>query len=310
MKNSSTDPQFDEKNYEQLVKQILSKMPSLSTVARDLAYLLNEDANIGIAHIEELLIRDQTLAVRVLRVANGPFFREGNDERISSLGEAILRIGIEQIKQIVLSFSVFKLFRSEKDEEFDVKGLWVHSHGVASISRRLAEFLGFGKEWGSIAYTSGMIHDIGKVARFRLDKFEHTESLAHDSRLALLDSINFKEAEILNQSVLHDYLGYVLCKSCDFIGFTQDVVRWHHEPEPRSRNEMSSEESHYLVDIVIVANWLTHQQRFGFSGHKIVTKPSDFLFERLGLDQAKLESLQQTVPAILESTKSFNDIVL
>ena len=64
-----------------------------------------------------------------------------------------------------------------------------------------------GKSWHERAYTSGLIHDIGKFARYKLDEEDNEKDFIKDSQLALDKKINFHKAELINDSPKHDYLG-------------------------------------------------------------------------------------------------------
>jgi HD-like signal output (HDOD) protein len=69
------------------------------------------------------------------------------------------------------------------EQKFSLEGLWKHCLGVASASRCIANFLG--KSWHERAYTVDLVHDIGKVARFKLDESEETEDFITDSQTSL-----------------------------------------------------------------------------------------------------------------------------
>lgn len=293
-------------NYEYLVGQIQRNLPTLPTIVNELTNVLqNPDASTFA--VEDVMTADQSMTMKILRVANTSFYRGGRD-RVTDANEAIGTLGFEKIRNVVLTTSVFKMFSGPSAEQkFSLEGLWKHCLGVASASRCIANFLG--KSWSERAYTCGLVHDIGKVARFKLDESEETEDFITDSQTSLDKKINFYKSELINQSPRHDYLGYLICKNWGLSHFVEGVVRWHHEPEPERRQKVTSEEAHELIDVVILANWAVNDQKFGFSGHESPDKPSDALLARLNLNPGQIDHLYKDIENELKMTEDFCDLL-
>ena len=293
-------------NYEYLVGQIQRNLPTLPTIVNELTNVLqNPDASTFA--VEDVMTADQSMTMKILRVANTSFYRGGR-ERVTDANEAIGTLGFEKIRNVVLTTSVFKMFSGPSAEQkFSLEGLWKHCLGVASASRCIANFLG--KSWSERAYTCGLVHDIGKVARFKLDESEETEDFITDSQTSLDKKINFYKSELINQSPRHDYLGYLICKNWGLSRFVEGVVRWHHEPEPERRQKVTSEEAHELIDVVILANWAVNDQKFGFSGHESPDKPSDALLARLNLNPGQIDHLYKDIENELKMTEDFCDLL-
>jgi HD-like signal output (HDOD) protein len=293
-------------NYEYLVGQIQRNLPTLPTIVNELTNVLqNPDASTFA--VEDVMTADQSMTMKILRVANTSFYRGGRD-RVTDANEAIGTLGFEKIRNVVLTTSVFKMFSGPSAEQkFSLEGLWKHCLGVASASRCIANFLG--KSWSERAYTCGLVHDIGKVARFKLDESEETEDFITDSQTSLDKKINFYKSELINQSPRHDYLGYLICKNWGLSRFVEGVVRWHHEPEPERRQKVTSEEAHELIDVVILANWAVNDQKFGFSGHESPDKPSDALLARLNLNPGQIDHLYKDIENELKMTEDFCDLL-
>ena len=292
-------------NYNFLINQIQRDLPTLPTIVNELTTIL-ENPNSSTMVVEDIVTADQCMAAKILRVANTSFFR-GAGERVKDVNQAIGNVGFDKVKDVVLNNSVFKLFKNDKEDKFSLTGLWKHSLGVASISREIAKFLG--KSWHETAYTCGLVHDIGKVARFKLDEIDETEFFLKDSRLAVSKAISFFSAELVNQSARHDYLGYLLCKNWGLSAWVESVVMWHHEPDASRRQGVPSSDAHALIDIIIMANWLTHYNKLGFSGHESNEVPSDALLQRLNISQPQLDLLIKQAVLTLEETKEFCDLL-
>ena len=297
--NTGEGKQID---YQLLLDQIRRNLPTLPTIVNELTTILNNPDSSTFA-VEEIMTSDQSMTMKILRVANTAFYR-GSRERVSEASEAIGTLGFEKIRNVILTSSVFEMFSGPSAErKFSLEGLWKHSLGVAVASSALTKYMG--RAGHDRAYTCGLVHDIGKVARFKLDE----EEFVNDCQYALDKKMDFLRVELANQTPRHDYLGYLICKNWGLSRYVEAVVRWHHEPNPEHRANVHSEETHEVIDIVSLANWIVHVTKFGFSGHEHTPAPSDALLARLTLDRSQMPRLMETVQRELDTTEDFVNVL-
>ena len=289
-------------DYEYLIRQIQRNLPTLPIIVNELTNIL-EDPDTSTQAVEEVMVSDQAICTRILRIANTNMFR-GNRAKVTCANEAIGTIGFDKIKDVILTTTVFKAFSSKEkaEQKFSLEGLWKHSLGVAAACRAIAKHLG--KSWHETAYTCGLVHDIGKVARFKLDEDDNDNKFLVDSQTALDKKINFFQAELINQTPRHDYLGYLICRHWGLSSAVEGVVSWHHESNPELRqNVKAGTDESDLIDLVIIANWIVNKMQFGFSGHEDPEAPSDALLARLNIYQ--LDHLIADVQRELKITEDF-----
>ena len=291
-------------DYNFLINQIQRELPTLPNVVNELTKILDNPNSSGFC-VEDVMASDQSMTMKILRVANTSFYR-GNRERVTSVNEAVGSLGFESIKNIVLNSSVFKIFDNGfESQDFDLSDLWQHSMGVGWASRNIARILG--KTWDEEAYSCGLLHDIGKVARYKLDEANDMDFMVKDARMALDKNLNFFQAELINQSPRHDYLGYLICKNWGLSSLVESVIRWHHEPNPEARQKVPSKDFNDMIDVVILANWIVVSLDFGFSGHKSPTKPPESLFLRLGIKPCLLrEIVNKTFTELVAAKESMH----
>ena len=293
-------------DYEYLIRQIQRNLPTLPIIVNELTNIM-ENPDTSTQAVEEVMVSDQSICTRILRIANTSFYR-GRRDKVTSANEAIGTIGFDKIKDVILTTSVFKVFSGKESAEqrFSLENMWKHSMGVAAASRAIAKYLG--KSWHETAYTCGLVHDIGKVARFKLDEDNNDDRFLKDSQFALDKKINFFQSELMNNSPRHDYLGYLICRHWGLSGAVEGVVRWHHEPNPDNRERVvPGSDTSELIDLVIVANWIVNKLEFGFSGHETPDHPSDALLARLGVDH--IDKVIEDVENELELTEDFCGIL-
>ena len=127
-------------------------LPTLPAVLEEVSKLL-EDPNSSTQQIAKLISRDQVLSAKVLKMVNSPIY--GFPGRISTIQHALVLLGFNVIKGLIISTSVFELMTTS------MVGLWEHSVGCAMACNAIAREAGF-KEPEEYA-VAGLLHDLGKV---------------------------------------------------------------------------------------------------------------------------------------------------
>jgi putative nucleotidyltransferase with HDIG domain len=125
--------------------------------------------------IADLLRLDQALTGHVLRVANSPVYSRG--ARIQSIQQALMRIGLAQLREIVIAVALrSRVFRGDGFEEV-VARLWTHSAVAGAYAKEIARLLRVNVE---ASFVCGLLHDVGKpvVLTLLLD-------LQHETRVPL-----------------------------------------------------------------------------------------------------------------------------
>lgn len=135
-------------------------LPSLPHVAVRIGEAVNdEDADAkGVAALIET---DPAIAVKIVKAANSA--RYGGVSQVSTVAEAVARIGLQNTQILVITFALRELFRtSSKALEDRMMALWEHSRRIAAVTQVLAEQVGgFNTHEALLA---GLVHDIGVLA--------------------------------------------------------------------------------------------------------------------------------------------------
>ncbi len=151
------------------VRQILNnpeklshQIPPLPVVLLELIDVL-KDANADFMDIAEIIEKDPSLAVEVLRVSNSSLYFHGDGE-ISSLRKAVALLGIAGVSNIATTILVEKI-KPAKPIYYKMFGrqIWIHSVQCAFLCKTLAIA---NKQDEFDAYFLGLIHDIGKIIIF------------------------------------------------------------------------------------------------------------------------------------------------
>jgi len=175
----------------QHLKVLARKIQSLPTLPRVVEKLMTmvESPDVSPKDVGKLISSDQVLGARVLRLVNSPFY--GFPGRISSISHAIILLGFNVIKGVVLSASVFDLM------ERSMVGLWEHSLGSAIAAGAISRKLGLAEP--EEISTAALLHDIGKV----LVRVSLTADYDRIMEVVNTKRVSFREAELEVLNVDH-----------------------------------------------------------------------------------------------------------
>ncbi len=132
--------------------QNISTLPTIPDVVKRLSVII-ENPSISLNEITQFVSNDPALATKILKMVNSAIY--GFPGRISSVSHAIMLIGVNVVKGLLLGISVFEVMQKA------MVGLREHSVACAVAARVLATKKGM-KEPEEIS-VAGLIHDIGKV---------------------------------------------------------------------------------------------------------------------------------------------------
>lgn len=124
-----------------LLKRLESgySLPALSVVAIRLVELAS-DEQCSVNDLVSLIEKDPSLAIRLLKIANSAFFRTA--EPATTLRQAVIRIGFQQLRIMALSLSLRDTFPMGTAGGFDYERFWRASLYRALMAKSLAEQIG------------------------------------------------------------------------------------------------------------------------------------------------------------------------
>ncbi|WP_319548945.1 HDOD domain-containing protein [Desulfogranum marinum] len=167
--------------------------------------------------IERIITADQSLSSQVLKTANSAFYK-GLSE-ISTIRNAIIRLGVKEIQKIVLLAATRNTFQcKDKLINLIVKKLWQHSVGCAYGAVWICKRHDYDVD-PSEAFFGGLFHDVGKL--FILMVIEHIKQKNKQTKIT--------PSLIMESMVkLHTTQGYQLLKHWNVPNQFAVVARDHH----------------------------------------------------------------------------------
>ena len=78
-------------------------------------------------------------------------------------------LGAETINNLVLVTHVFGEFDEAKVEEFDIRGIYSHSHAVGASAKKLMKLVTKNQKLSEESMLAGMVHELGKLVLINSD---------------------------------------------------------------------------------------------------------------------------------------------
>lgn len=263
------------------IKSIKS-LPTLPAVAQKVSKMAESDTT-SATQFGSIIAQDQALSGRVLRLVNSSFY--GFPGRISNISNAILLLGFDVVKSLIISVSVFEMM------EKGIIGLWEHSLGCAIAARVIAKRIkGCDPEEISVA---GLLHDIGKV----VVSIQLSENYEDIKKTIKQKKIIFYEAEKQVLELTHEDIGLWLAESWNLPVNLQEPIAFHHQP-------LKAQKAKIQTAIVHLANFLTRAVGFGSGGDPWTPALNHKAWERLGLSMQQLEDIIREFADELETLEA------
>lgn len=198
------------------VLERIDRLPSLNTVVHEFLDLSQKEY-FSAADFEAIICKDQALVARLLKVANSGLY--GRSRTIHSIAEAVVLIGLENLKKIVYAVSTEGLTKQQLAHYgyHAEGGFWLHSMGVALTARVFAEAAGCGSLRPEEAFVAGLLHDVAKLI---IDDYLEGQPGQAVTLAMEIDAVGLDHAE----------LGEHILKQWNLPATITDAVRHHHVP--------------------------------------------------------------------------------
>ncbi len=217
---------------------------------------------------------DPGLVSHVLRAATKE--DDGHEEPVSSVFDALLRIGLERLENILDQISS-NTAHGRTDATLSHIHLCAHSVAVSEIASRIAPIMNIDEKRARLA---GLIHDVG---RFRmLDSFADQVHEVVDVCTNLGIPMHLGEKRMLLST--HDSLGASSASGWNLPKEVLQAIANHHEEPGRIATQCPGFSAFVLA--TALANTIAHALGFGYSGTTTIESGESYI------DQIESESFR------------------
>jgi len=227
--------------------EILEKIHTIPPLSQSASRLMELMAipNHSVDDITRIVQCDSALTARVLAVVNSIAF--SLMEPTTSIARAITYLGDRIVLGIALDFCASSVFdKPLKGYESKRGALWDHDLRVAIASREVAR-LAKEKIGLDIAFTGGILHDIGKAV---LSEF------LKDYTKDILDGIDngtitdYLSAEAAKLGTNHCIVGGEMARVWNLPEPLPEIIRYHHRPDEANKSSRALVYAVHLGDII------------------------------------------------------------
>jgi putative nucleotidyltransferase with HDIG domain len=263
------------------IKTAVEKLQPIPQVALKTMRLLSDD-QYDITALAGEIRQDQVIVAKILKLCNSAMF--AGSMQIASLDNAILMLGQGLLIKTIISASVSS-FYNQSDSGYSLckGGLYHHAVGTALIAQKIA--LATGRVSPSVAYTAGLLHDIGMVV---LDQYVAAVSplfyRAMENENADMLAV---EKELLG--INHCEVGKELAELWKFPSSLTDAIYYHHFPE-------ETEADATLPHIIYLADLIMSKFHGGLALEWLDTDKLGARMNLLGLAPTALSDLVGLIP--------------
>lgn len=259
------------------------ELPSLPDIALQVKNAINDPSK-GLNQIAKLIEMDPNIAARVIKIANSSMF--AGYKLASSCAEAVARLGLHVIKNIVICVAVNNLFATRNSQlQYQLKKILDHSRRVGAISYVIGKFVA--DMQAEKAMLAGLISQIGAFPVINY--------------LNSISELN-ADPQFVDQMVkkLSGPIGSMILQQWNFdedlINVPENATNWFRNDKPKAD----------YADIIVVANIHSMYGRAsdGVQLPALIELPA---FEKLGISQlgpqASLEILNEAEEDIRQASK-------
>lgn len=250
--------------------QAVNDFPTLPTIYAKLTEVMDNPRSTA-ADLAKVISTDQSAAAKVLRTANSSLY--GLRGKVSTVTQAIVYIGFEEIKNLVIAISIINLFsKTKKGGAFNPIDLWKHSIAVGVITRNLGGKIGVRKLENY--FVSGILHDIGKLLFFKTKKQDYMKVINY----ALENNLTARAAEQRLFGITHTVAGELLAEKWKLPLSIRNAIKYHYIGIVDGKVDP-------MVACVHIADIVAVLLELGQAGDDVVPEPNREIFDSLDLPE-------------------------
>jgi len=261
-------------------------LPAMPQVASKVLEL-SSDPNTSAAQLQQIIADDQAMTARILKIANSAMY--SCSRKIKTLTEAIVMLGFNSIRSLVVTSAARNLYDTEKSRTgLKERLLWEHSIGAAFACRLVAQarMPALAEE----AFLAGLMHDIGKlVLNLQVpDVFDEIVQVVYNENRPF----HLTEREYLGFD--HAKVGSLLVNKWNLSPALEETILHHHDPEALTPENP-------LLLVLDLGNALCHRLGIGFVEDPDLDLAGSRANRSLGLTPGDFESIALRLQETLET---------
>ncbi|MBC8095387.1 MAG: HDOD domain-containing protein [Akkermansiaceae bacterium] len=248
------------------------KLPDISPAALSLTQLLNDPAS-DFDEVAAVIKTDGLLTAKLLRACNSSVF--GLAERVASVDQALLLLGFDEVRRLALSIAFGNVMAAPlANGATEPNPLWQHSFLAATAGESIVGLGLYQEVNGSVAFTTGLLHDIGKLIMAQVITAEAQAVILKHMNAEGLGSVE-AEREVLGTD--HAEVGACLLHIWRLPENIVEAVANHHRPVLKPAPQLSA--------LAHLANRFAHLSEPGSNAQAYQFQPEEKIVQAFELNE-------------------------
>lgn len=241
------------------------------------------------ARVETLVASDQALTSKTLKVVNSAYY--GLPGQVSGVSQAIVILGLQQVRNLVLSVGTMTLFQNQgRTGQEALRQFWLHAFTTAAVCQGIASRAKLDPATSEQMFVGGLLHDLGRLFMFSSLPSVYEQVLKKVEVQGV--PLEIVEREVLGMD--HGQVGALLCRSWRLPETLIQMVERHEGPF--GETDPTSVLAVHLADSVV--------KQWSSEPNAVHSPPSPVALARLGVDEAGIEALTELASLKLEEASS------
>jgi len=275
-----------------MVQKKESDIPTLPVVVNRIISVASNKKTTT-AELADVISYDQGMTNKLLRLSNSIYYAQRT--KVETVKRSITVIGFDEIVGIALGMGVLSAVTKKSKLTLDLKALWIHGIGVATVSKELAK-----RTNPAIAnkiFIPALLHDMGKIifSMYFNEEYVKVRQFAMENKKPLY----FAENAVFKLD--HAMLSALVMKRWNFPQSIIIPVRYHHTPESSPVN------FRHQSLIINLADYLTQKAGIGHSGNPVPVTIKN-VSKKIGVNESILRLIIDQLKRKEEEIKEFFNI--
>lgn len=278
---------------EKLISTIknFENIPTLKSIRAKILKIINVQEDVPITKLSNIVKSDMSIAARILRIVNSPFYGFAN--KITSIENALVLLGFNTVKSILISLYVYE----NAEFENTLKGLFGHSLFSAIVAMNLSKKISATiKTNKDDIFSASLLHDIGRVVLVIV----FPEELEKIFKKSQSEKIPLSRAEKDILGINHDIIGSMLLKEWGFPEAIYAPVNFHHNPISSGNFKIES-------TIIHISDILANALGVGLFGDQCLEPIDHKYLSLLSIDGEFLQKFIYEIYPLQEELSFFNN---
>lgn len=222
------------------------KLPALPDLYHELTIELQK-LDPAFDRVADLIAKDPAMTAKILQLVNSAFFAFPRE--ITEAREAVILLGLERTRALVLLVHVFSEFDKSRCRGFSADQLRHHALATAVLAKKIVEAESRDFKLAELAFTAGLLHDIGQLMLAANLPVEYARVL----EVARERQVPLHQAEDDLFGTTHAELGACLLAIWGLPLPILEAIAWHHAPGKSDDRHFSALTAVHAADTFLEA---------------------------------------------------------